>query len=133
MAALSRAETVDIPVPPSPNRKDYEELRESGSMPDILMVKLEGHEAQCSDVQYTALFHEAKMAIDQDFTPELIRAGSSGSYVLKNRQSVCGKKFPFLFCYANRIPISWFRGALGMFRGNVFVAIFLGAVVQVFA
>ena len=81
-------ETGECPaaIKEAPSRVDYEKLEESTSVPDILMIQVDN--AYQGDTDFVIMIQEADKAFQADILPELIKEGSSGSYMMKNPQSV---------------------------------------------
>jgi len=70
----------------TPAKVDYEELQDSGSVPDILMIPMDA--TYQADTDFAAIFQEANKAVDAGILPTLNAAGSSGSYFVKNLEKV---------------------------------------------
>ena len=67
-----------------PSKSDYEDLT-AVSYAELLMLPADQGEY---DYEFANLIFEAQYAVDVGVQPELIQAGSSGSYFLRNREKV---------------------------------------------
>ncbi|ELU06765.1 hypothetical protein CAPTEDRAFT_152761 [Capitella teleta] len=74
-------------LPPT-SRIGYEELKGSGpsSVPDLIGIA-EIQNYQSGEVDFAILINETELAIEEGVRPELIKAGSSGSYWIRSRNA----------------------------------------------
>ena len=71
------------------SRVGYEELRGSSAAPDLVLAATSSYQLGGSpDVDLDAVVAEAEAAVDEGVAPTLIRAGSSGSYLVCSRARV---------------------------------------------
>ena len=57
------------------------------SVPDLIALPREKDEYQ-NDVEFAAILREVELAFEADIYPQLIKRGSSGSYFIRDRESV---------------------------------------------
>jgi hypothetical protein len=73
------------------NQFRYTELRDTAvNPPDIIMTPLGGTttDGRGRDPEFDEVLHEVEFAINCGILPELITSGSSGSYYVRDRNSV---------------------------------------------
>lgn len=70
----------------TPNKSSYEELKDNG-VPEISVYPT-CDESNPADAEFVGLVYESLLAIESGVQAELIKAGSSGSYFVKDRNKV---------------------------------------------
>lgn len=70
----------------TPDKSSYEELKDVAG-PDILMYPV-CDESNSSDTEFSGFVYEAYMALDFGIPAELIKAGTSGCYAVRDRNKV---------------------------------------------
>ena len=74
---------------PSPSRVGYEELKSSrSSFPDLVMEPEIQHYQSGDQMSFGAIIQETELALAEGVMPQLIKAGSSGSYLARSRSGV---------------------------------------------
>ncbi len=68
---------------------EYEEIVNCHDQPDVVNFPQDTACRQYqSDVEFSAVIHEAELAIEAEIRPQLSKQGSSGCYFVKNRENV---------------------------------------------
>lgn len=70
----------------TPDKNSYEELKDVAG-PDIVMYPA-CDESNPSETEYSGYVYEAYLAVDSGIPAELIKAGTSGSYYIRDRNKV---------------------------------------------
>lgn len=72
----------------TPDKNSYEELKDVAG-PDIVMyIHPVCDESNPSETEFSGFVYEAHMALDLGIPAELIKAGTSGSYCIRDRNKV---------------------------------------------
>ena len=69
---------------------EYEEIVHCNDPPDVVINFSQDNAAKQyqNDLEFSAIIHEAELAIENGIRPELSKRGSSGCYFVKNRDTV---------------------------------------------
>ena len=69
---------------------EYEEIVHCNDPPDVVInFSQDNADKQYqNDLEFSAIIHEAELAIENGIRPELSKRGSSGCYFVKNRDTV---------------------------------------------
>ena len=69
---------------------EYEEIVHCNEPPDVVINFSQDNAAKQNqnDLEFSAIIHEAELAIENGIRPELSKRGSSGCYFVKNRDTV---------------------------------------------